>query len=258
MKKCNGCRKEKEYEEFRKNTKLLVKCSECRENAKEWKDKNKQRIKLYNEAYRNNNTEKWTEIKKENEITDNVIGQPSNHRTLHETIDDIIGKKCCTCKEWQPLTSYNFQKNHWDKLRVECKVCLSKWRKSNRDVLNEKFKIYEKNRKETDPEYKLLKTLRSRLNSALNRQNIEKGFSTMELTGCELSFLKGYFEAKFTEGMTWENHGDWHIDHIRPCCSFDLKEEEEQKKCFHYTNLQPLWAQENLSKGGKYDAGIEN
>ena len=79
-----------------------------------------------------------------------------------------------------------------------------------------------------------------------------KGFSTMELTGCELPFLKGYLEAKFTEGMTWENHGDWHIDHIQPCCSFDLKEEEEQQKCFHYTNLQPLWASDNLTKGGKY------
>jgi hypothetical protein len=55
--------------------------------------------------------------------------------------------------------------------------------------------------------------------------------------------------------MTWENHGSWHIDHRIPICSFDLKEEEEQKKCFHYTNLQPLWAAENLSKGGKYQCG---
>ena len=93
---------------------------------------------------------------------------------------------------------------------------------------------------------------------ALNRRNVKKGCSTMELTGCELPFLKGYIEAKFVEGMTWENHGSWHLDHIKPCCSFDLKNEEEQKKCFHYTNLQPLWAVENLSKGGKYEASIEN
>ena len=52
--------------------------------------------------------------------------------------------------------------------------------------------------------------------------------------------------------MTWENHGVWHIDHIKPCCQFNLIDEEEQKKCFHYTNLQPLWAKDNLSKGGKY------
>jgi len=53
--------------------------------------------------------------------------------------------------------------------------------------------------------------------------------------------------------MTWENHGSWHVDHIRSCCSFDLTQEEEQKKCFHYTNLQPLWARDNLSKEGKFE-----
>ena len=61
-----------------------------------------------------------------------------------------------------------------------------------------------------------------------------------------------------TEGMSWENHGDWHVDHIRPCCSYDLTIEEEQKKCFHYTNLQPLWAEENLSKGGAYTEEVNN
>ena len=53
--------------------------------------------------------------------------------------------------------------------------------------------------------------------------------------------------------MSWDNYGDWHIDHIRPCCSFDLSKIEEQEKCFHYSNLQPLWAEENMTKGGKYD-----
>ena len=65
--------------------------------------------------------------------------------------------------------------------------------------------------------------------------------------------LKIHIEGKFVEGMTWENHGSWHLDHVRPCCSFDLKNEEEQKKCFHYTNLQPLWAVENLSKQAWFD-----
>lgn len=253
MKKCSGCRKEKQEEEFIKNNKVLVKCNDCRVKLKQWKDNNKQRIKLYNEAYRNNNVENWGKIKEENEIVDSVIGQPSNHRILHETIDDVIGKKCCCCKEWQPLTNYNFSKNHWDKLRNDCKLCLIKWRKDNRKILNEKHKCYEKNRKLIDPQFKLVKTLRSRLNSALKRRNIEKGFSTMELTGCELSFLKNYIEDKFTEGMTWENHGSWHLDHRTPICSFDLTKEEEQKKCFHFTNLQPLWAEDNLSKGGKWN-----
>lgn len=52
--------------------------------------------------------------------------------------------------------------------------------------------------------------------------------------------------------MSWDNFGEWYIDHIKPCCSFDLTDIEQQKKCFHYTNLQPLWAIDNLKKSGKY------
>ena len=70
--------------------------------------------------------------------------------------------------------------------------------------------------------------------------------------GCGKQDFILYFQAKLKEGMTWENHGEWHIDHIKPCALFNLLNEEEQKKCFHYTNLQPLWASENLSKGSKY------
>ena len=62
----------------------------------------------------------------------------------------------------------------------------------------------------------------------------------------------GYLDAKFTDGMSWENHGEWHIDHILPCASFNLLIEDEQRKCFHYTNLQPLWAKDNLSKAANY------
>lgn len=70
----------------------------------------------------------------------------------------------------------------------------------------------------------------------------------MELIGCELSTLKEHLESQFKPGMSWENYGDWHVDHIRPCSSFDLTKNEEQQKCFHYSNLQPLWAHENLKK----------
>jgi hypothetical protein len=198
----------------------------------------------------------WKDVKEENNIIDKCKGQPSNHRTLHETIGGIIGKKCCGCKIWKSLDNYNYSKSHWDKLRVDCKECLIKWRKNNRTKLNEKQILYEKNRKLTDPEFKLLKTLRSRLGTAINRQNSSKNNTTIELVGCSVSFLKGFLEAKFKEGMTWENHGEWHIDHIKPCASFNLLNEEEQKKCFHYTNLQPLWATEKLSKGCKFDENI--
>ena len=74
----------------------------------------------------------------------------------------------------------------------------------------------------------------------------------MELTGCSKDELFKYLESKFIEDMTWDNYGKWHIDHIRPCASFNLENSEEQIECFHYTNLQPLWAKDNISKGSKY------
>ena len=72
------------------------------------------------------------------------------------------------------------------------------------------------------------------------------------LLGCSFEEFKIYIQSKFKDSMTWDNMGDWHIDHIIPLCSFDLSLEEEQKKAFHYTNQQPLWAEENLKKGAKY------
>jgi len=99
--------------------------------------------------------------------------------------------------------------------------------------------------------YKISQNLRSRINSAL--RGAQKASSTEAITGCSFQELVKWIESKFKPGMTWENYGKfgWHIDHIRPCASFDLTKPEEQAECFHYTNLQPLWAHENLSKSDK-------
>lgn len=75
--------------------------------------------------------------------------------------------------------------------------------------------------------------------------------SCLQLLGCDITFLKKYIESKFTEGMSWDNYGEWHIDHIIPCYKFDLSDPEQQKICFNYKNLQPLWAKDNLRKGNK-------
>ena len=94
--------------------------------------------------------------------------------------------------------------------------------------------------------------MRTRISKLLKQKNADKYNKFYSYLGCNKEEFILYFQAKFTEGMTWENHGEWHIDHIKPCSLFNLLNEEEQKKCFHYTNLQPLWAFENLSKGCKY------
>lgn len=77
---------------------------------------------------------------------------------------------------------------------------------------------------------------------------------TLELLGCTVDELKRHLQIQFRPGMTWDNYGEWHIDHIRPCASFDLTDPEQQRQCFNFKNLQPLWAKDNLSKGAKYNA----
>jgi hypothetical protein len=92
--------------------------------------------------------------------------------------------------------------------------------------------------------------MRSRLWQAFKKCGLTKNERTIKLVGCNPKFLKKHIEKQFDSDMTWNNYGKngWHIDHIKPCVSFNLLNYEEQKKCFHYTNLQPLWARDNLSK----------
>jgi hypothetical protein len=103
------------------------------------------------------------------------------------------------------------------------------------------------------PSIKAKNAIRLSILQALGIRGISKSAITVEYLGCSVEFFKLYIESKFTEEMSWENHGlhGWHLDHIRPCASFDLSIIEEQKKCFHYTNYQPLWAIDNLKKGAK-------
>lgn len=123
---------------------------------------------------------------------------------------------------------------------------------------NEKFKeknpnykkTYEKERRK-DPIYKLESNMRKRLWKILKTKKMLKTDNTFKIVGENVIFLKEYLEKKFTEGMTWENYGQWHVDHIIPLCSANT--EEEVKILFHYTNLQPLWDKDNLKKGKKIE-----
>jgi len=119
------------------------------------------------------------------------------------------------------------------------------YRKANKEYRNQ----YRNNRFKTDISFKLLCSCRARLRKAIKGSN--KSASTKKLLGCTIEYLKQHLEKQFTERMTFENYGKWHIDHIIPCSSFNMENEEEQRQCFHYTNLQPLWAEDNLRKSNK-------
>lgn len=102
-----------------------------------------------------------------------------------------------------------------------------------------------------NPNRKISKRLRTRMLKALKRVKGKKSKSFKDLLGCSIKHFMEYMEKLFKEGMSWDNHGGWHIDHIIPCASFDLTDPNQQIKCFHYTNLQPLWAEDNLRKKDK-------
>jgi len=106
---------------------------------------------------------------------------------------------------------------------------------------------YERERRQNDPVYRMISNYRCRTSHTYKN----KVKSTIELLGCTGIELANHLEKQFQEGMTHDNYGEWHIDHIKPIASFDLSNPQEAEKCFHYTNLQPLWAEDNLSKADK-------
>ena len=202
-------------------------------------------------------------------------------------------KNCFKCNTLKETSEFYKNKARLDGLQVYCKLCMKIENKKNyvnhkeswdlrtkeygKTEKNKKYRrewaknkylndeehrkkiiknvvIYEKNKLLNDDYFKIKHRLRSRIRDALKRKNSVKSKTTIELLGCSKQEFINYFESKFTEGMTWDKVGkEIHIDHIKPCAKFDLTKKEEQEKCFHYTNLQPLGACDNLIKGSKYD-----
>lgn len=110
-------------------------------------------------------------------------------------------------------------------------------------------KGYNKRRERAD--FRILQNLRMRIRKAI--RGISKSARTLELLGMELKEFRIYVQGQFRPGMTWENYGPvWHIDHVRPCASFDLTDPAQQRICFNWENLQPLFAKENFRKGAKF------
>ncbi len=126
-----------------------------------------------------------------------------------------------------------------------------KWRLTNLKQRRTYEREYVQKRIVADPNFAMRNRLRCRLYALLGKKRLKMSTS-LELVGCSMEELRKHLEARFVENMSWENRRLWEIDHKRPCSSFDLTDPEQQKACFHYTNLQPLWRARNRSKGGKW------
>lgn len=134
------------------------------------------------------------------------------------------------------------------------KVAIKKYRIKNLDKIRLSSRSKLKHKYNNNPIYKLKMNLEANVRNSLRNKNRKKLNKTNKLLGCTYQEFYKYIEQKFKLGMNWQNAGlyGWHLDHIRPVSSFDLKNLEEQQKCNHYTNFQPLWAKENLKKGNKF------
>jgi hypothetical protein len=202
---------------------------------KKWHLKNKEKIALYVKEWAIKNKEKrlitlkaW-KLKNKNKI--------KKKRRLHY----LKNKKHTLLinKQWAI-------KNNEKKLLLWRNYYYRNTKKLNKNRVKRSIKQYK-----TDESYRLIQLVRGRINQVLKNKNLKKVDKSINLLGMNGYNFKKYIENKFKPGMSWEKRSLIHIDHIIPCASFDLKDPKQQAKCFHYTNLQPLWAKENLSKGAK-------
>ena len=193
-------------------------------------------------------------------------GKPCKHGHLDQRL--VSNRGCCSCaKEKQQLFRSENREATRERGRLDDKKRsgTSRRRASNikgKKAFQERNPSYSKDyarkwvqeRRLSDPVFRATDRLRTRLWRAVTEVGASKTAGTAELTGLDLAALKEHLAVQFAEGMTWDNYGEWHIDHIRPCSSFDLTDAEQQRECFHFSNLQPLWAVENLRKGAKLPA----
>lgn len=232
MKLCKICNINKELTNFgvEKKSKdgLRSVCKECRKiESKQRYVENKEYFIQYNQLTkesRNISKKKWSELNKEKVKESNKKYVLNNSEKRKESLN-------------------TYYSNNLEKIKSYKK----KWYKNNPNYMTN----YDKKRKKIDPEYKLWKNIRNRTSNYLKLENINKNNSTYELIGLMPNELKIYLESKFIDGMSWDNYGlyGWHIDHKIPLSS--AKTEDEIYKLCHYTNLQPLWSEDNLKKGCK-------
>lgn len=224
MKICSMCKKNKAILEFHKRKASRdgynARCKVCKSVAdEEYANKNKKKKQNNDRLYREKNEEKIKERKKK-------YYQENKKRILN---------KC---------RAYYQENSEIIKERVK------KYRDNNRDTINTYFREYnKKKREENDVQYILAKNLRARINHVIKGKT--KVGSALRDLGCSTDELKKHLESQFVIGMTWDNYGEWHIDHIIPLASFDLENREEFLQACHYTNLQPLWAKDNIRKGAR-------
>lgn len=180
-------------------------------------------------------------------------------------------KACKQCKLLKDKSEFFLRKKSKDRLDYICKICKQEkdrkwskknrskksasdraWREDNKDHVRAYHATYRREERRNNPLAKLKNNLRRRIHKALN--GIDKSLSTVQMLGTSVEEVMRHLESKFQVGMSWDNYGTWHVDHIIPLAN--AKTSDEMVNLFNYKNLQPLWALDNLKKAAKYE-GIQ-
>ncbi|CAN1607061.1 HNH nuclease [Candidatus Pelagibacterales bacterium] len=219
-----------------------------KEYTKSYRIKNVDKIKDYERDYSLKNRNKINLVKKNYRLKNkDKLDQKRKEYNLKNKEKLINYGKEYRLKNIEKLINYRkeYYKNPINKVRI----------KKNQRTTKP---IYVRKKRLTDPTFKLVSNIRARFKKFLNSQNIKKKNKTLELVGCSPKDLKIYIEKQFLTGMNWENYGldIWHIDHIKPLSLAKTMDDIIRLKLMHYTNLQPLWAKDNIKKSNKYDEKI--
>ena len=241
MKICGRCKNEKNVDEFNNNkTEKDGKCKYCREcdliRGKEYRNKNRDKINQKSREYRNKNPDKNKEA-----IAKYLKKNP--HMSSKTRMRQYRQNDECR-KKMNNQARERYKNKDKNKLREYNKKYYQKNKESQRRKANE----WKKNKKKIDGFYRMKINLSARIRDFLKNG---KSKNTMEIVGLNKHDFRKYIENLFSEGMSWDNYGKWHLDHKKPI--YLAKNEEDLYKLNHYTNLQPLWAEDNIKKNRRYD-----
>lgn len=167
-----------------------------------------------------------------------------------------IGGKKVADKKWRNSNKEYLShksKTWYENNKEHRKKYLQEYREKNIDKIRKVKRDYEKNCKDTKPTYKLISNFRTAIYQVLKENNVHKNGHYFEVLKYSPQELITHLENQFSEGMTWENYGQWHVDHIKPISSHQIKKigDDEFMKCWSLSNLQPLWGKDNISKSNK-------
>lgn len=241
---CKRCKEERDEADFyyRKVTgEIIHPCKPCCKEIYQ-RDKNG-RLKEYNEKNKDvikerNKKRYWNNVEKSRKLSNDYYYNNKEERLKKDKEYREIQKK--TNPEYYP------------KRRLQEK----KYRDKNKEKIKERRRVRVMKKYYSDPTYKTLHLLKCRLLKAVKRNKVK---SAKSLLGCTSEEVRAYLESKFLPEMNWENHGKiWEIDHIVPCITFDMSKLEDQEKCFHYTNLQPLFKTTKIAESFGYKDYVGN